>query len=294
MRDDKNLVRLRAKRVLYPEYRPNIYCHAFKAERIDAVERAGGVPILAPDFPRPDRAPIIAVPIQRSKLNDEIQPDYVMPRYVVESLSHQGLYPVFLTFKQWRRQLEYWKPAGIFLGGGNYPVRPEFLANPTNIHPELDFSRFDANIGVLEYAIKHKLPLMGVCAGMQIAGAYFGGKLTSVVNVAPDSTIKHSGRNARHSINIAPASQLAEIVNHTDLMVNSLHRATLSPRHIGDFDVVARSPDGIIEAIELRHPFSSFVGLYQWHPERVAYRAYRTGAPAELFRAFADAINKGF
>ena len=60
------------------------------------------------------------------------------------------------------------KPDGIVLSGGNnisqYPDRDE-----------LEFN-------LIEYAIKYKIPLIGICRGMQIINHYFEGSLIKINN----------------------------------------------------------------------------------------------------------------
>jgi putative glutamine amidotransferase len=72
----------------------------------------------------------------------------------------------------------------------------------------------------------------------------------------------------RHPIEVEPEGRLAEAIGPGAKRVNSLHhQAVLSTG--GNHRVVARSPDGLIEAIELRDRDATRweVGV-QWHPEK--------------------------
>ena len=59
-------------------------------------------------------------------------------------------------------------------------------------------------------------------------------------------------------------SKIYKILQKDKILVNSLHNYHATENHI--YRTVAKSPDGIIEAIE--HPTATFnIGL-QWHPEK--------------------------
>lgn len=96
---------------------------------------------------------------------------------------------------------------------------------------------------VLEYAEKRKLPVLGVCRGMQFMGVMTGGKLAAVKS--------HVGRH--HYVS-------GEITGK----VNSYHTKgfTQCPPK---FRILARSEDGCIEAF--RHENLPWEG-WMWHPER--------------------------
>jgi len=96
---------------------------------------------------------------------------------------------------------------------------------------------------LLSYAKNKRLPVLGVCRGMQMMAHWLGAELKSV-----------SGHiKSRHRLS----------GNITD-EVNSYHAFTLASCP-GDFEVLARSEDGEIEAI--RHRSLPWEG-WMWHPER--------------------------
>jgi putative glutamine amidotransferase len=86
---------------------------------------------------------------------------------------------------------------------------------------------------------------------------------------------------------IEKGSRLSAILNDDPLPVNSLHHQALKEVP-STYRVVARSPDGVIEGIEVpHHPFA--VGV-QWHPEELV--ASRETA-RRLFVAFVDVCRNG-
>jgi N5-(cytidine 5'-diphosphoramidyl)-L-glutamine hydrolase len=139
-------------------------------------------------------------------------------------------YPVPNTLGQhiddWLRVLQ---PSVILLSGGNdigsFPCR--------------DFTEEK----LIKYADKHRLPLLGICRGMQMLGTFFGARLKNVNG------------------HVRSQHKLCGKISQT---VNSYHNQGLlsSPK---DFSILAHSEDGEIEAIE--HNNLPWQG-WMWHPER--------------------------
>lgn len=96
---------------------------------------------------------------------------------------------------------------------------------------------------LLEHAQLHRLPLLGICRGMQMMAYWSGAHLYRV----------HGHVRTRHRLT-------GEIAGH----VNSYHGFSLSTCPEG-FRILARSQDGEIEAI--RHESLPWEG-WMWHPER--------------------------
>jgi putative glutamine amidotransferase len=70
-----------------------------------------------------------------------------------------------------------------------------------------------------------------------------------------------------HDVAVEPNSALARILGVESLVTNSMHHQAL--RDVaGAFRVVARTPDGVVEAVDATfdHPFFAAV---QWHPEEL-------------------------
>lgn len=111
-------------------------------------------------------------------------------------------------------------------------------------------------------------PLLGICHGMQLIGESLGGTFVTDLPArsAGDETA-HMPRDIpddlAHEITIDPNSVLSASKGDGKASVNSLHRHALTGS--GQFRVVARAPDGVIEAIE--GETSGFTLGVQWHPE---------------------------
>ncbi len=96
---------------------------------------------------------------------------------------------------------------------------------------------------LLEYALNHQMPLLGICRGMQMIAHWSG------VGLQPING--HVG--TRHHLS-------GEIAGE----VNSYHGFSLVSCPV-DFEVISTSEDGEIEAI--RHQSLPWEG-WMWHPER--------------------------
>ena len=119
---------------------------------------------------------------------------------------------------------------------------------------------------IARLAYNRQIPMLGICRGIQTLATAFGGKVAQ--DISDVATIKHSQDADRseptHSVIIDEDSSLFDIYKSTKVMVNSFHHQAVA--EAGDkFRVIAKSPDGIIEAMESSE-FKSILGV-QWHSE---------------------------
>ncbi len=127
------------------------------------------------------------------------------------------------------RWIEEINPHGIVLSGGNDIGSCK--------------ERDDAEHQILEYSRDNELPVLGICHGMLAMAVFEGGELHQI-----DGHVRKS-----HDLN-------GEIAGKA----NSFHNYSLAecPEN---FDILARSEDGAIEAIKHQtHPWEGWM----WHPER--------------------------
>ena len=106
-------------------------------------------------------------------------------------------------------------------------------------------------------------PLLGICLGCQWINVAHGGSL--VQDIPSEFEVSHRDRD--HLVDLVPDSRLSKILGVTSTQVNSSHHQAV--RRLGEgLRVVAKCPDGIIEAIEISDTDRFLVGV-QWHPERM-------------------------
>ena len=131
---------------------------------------------------------------------------------------------------------------------------------------------------IIDYALIHQIPLLGICQGMQSMAIYKSG--VDTVKIGNNS--HHLEKDKRHIVSLKP-SRLKEIVGEEKIFVNSYHYETVEES--GQFEITGYSEDGLIEVVENKnHPFQ--IGV-QWHPERMI----EDENMKKLIKAFVDSLD---
>jgi putative glutamine amidotransferase len=156
---------------------------------------------------------------------------------LIQTFHKLGFKPITISnfFKKPSKYLENFNIDGIVLSGGSdigkFPLR-------------------DKNeIKLIAFSIKKKIPLIGICRGMQVINKYFNGQL-----------IKADGHvRKRHAIeNLTSKSTTAVNSYHNYIIkINKIHK-NLKP-------IFRCKKDGSVEAF--LHRTESLLGI-MWHPER--------------------------
>ncbi len=159
---------------------------------------------------------------------------------------------------------------GVLLPGSDSDVDPlRYGAEP---HPNLGSVhsvKDETDLLVLDEIEKRRLPLFGICFGMQVLNVSRGGTLIQDIGSQFPGAIKHQQGLPRdrpsHAVRLADHSFLAVLARDQRVLVNSHHHQAVE--RVGrNLVATAWSADGLIEALEDTRP-DRFALAVQWHPE---------------------------
>ena len=158
----------------------------------------------------------------------------------------------------------------IILTGGE-DINPLEYNDTANIKVcgTINFSRDTLERKLFDFAFKNKLPLVGVCRGMQMMNVASGGSLYGDIPSEIGTTVIHRNNGeVMHEIAIVDTCSLIFPEGTDTIMVNSWHHQGLKimPNHLR---VIARSFDGLPEAVVMEKSTHPFMIAVQFHPERL-------------------------
>ena len=159
---------------------------------------------------------------------------------------------------------------GIILTGGE-DINPLLYNDTVNIKVcgEIDSKRDTLEKKLFDYAFKNKIPLMGICRGMQMINVASGGTLYGDIPLEIGTEVIHRNNGeVMHEIVLDKPCPLIFPIEQDTFLVNSWHHQGL--KKISKIvTVVARSYDGLPEAIVVNKVIHPFMIAVQFHPERL-------------------------
>ena len=111
---------------------------------------------------------------------------------------------------------------------------------------------------IIEFSIEKKIPMFGVCRGMQVINDFFGGEL---------NTVKDSSHVAkRHNI-LLTDTNFQKLLQSDKIEVNSFHNNIIKKESLGNNlqDFAISEKDNTVEGFF--HKDLPIIGV-MWHPER--------------------------
>lgn len=177
---------------------------------------------------------------------------------------------------------------GVVIAGGG-DIDPAIYGAPA--HPMTDVNAPDRDVwelAIAEAALKLRVPLLGICRGMQMLNVACGGTLHQHI---PDLVghHHHSGDDkgfGRHRVRVTAGTTVLSILpDGGEYFEVPTHHHQAADR-VGDgLIAVAWADDGVIEAVESVSPDDFAVGV-QWHPEQ--------GTDFRLFSALIAAADRHY
>tara|TARA_B100000579_G_C22759646_1_gene818297 strand:- start:332 stop:991 length:660 start_codon:yes stop_codon:yes gene_type:complete len=143
----------------------------------------------------------------------------------------------------------------LFLSGGN-TVSCELNSDSEDF--SLSKIRDDVESNLVEKALEKKIPIIGICRGMQFLNNYFGGSLKELEYPNEHTTGNHYVEFNKDNV---------FSVSNKKTKVNSFHNFVID-RLGNNLEILALSEDGLVEAFKhFKYPVYGMM----WHPERRNY-----------------------
>jgi len=161
----------------------------------------------------------------------------------------------------------YHRMDAIIFSGGDDPDPYLYGEEPQEGLGDVTPRRDSFELALTKYVLGGRKPALGICRGIQVLNIAAGGTLWQ--DLKGYTALQHRQLAPRwhtsHLVDIDNDSRLFRITKHKSIRVNSFHHQAV--KEVGEgLRAVARSRDGIIEALESENPQKYIIGM-QWHPE---------------------------
>ena len=160
---------------------------------------------------------------------------------------------------------------GLYLAGGN-DLHPRLYGEkPSGETNDYSILRDNVEKQLLEWALETRIPILGICRGMQLLNVHFGGTLYQDIPTELPESLDHDTSTKQeslvdlsHTLTISDDTKLRTILDAASIGANAHHHQAIKQLGTGVI-ATAHTSDGIIEGIELpNYPYA--VGV-QAHPE---------------------------
>jgi len=183
---------------------------------------------------------------------------------------------------------------GIILTGGE-DINPLEYNDTTNLKicGTINYQRDTLERKLFDFAFKNKLPLVGVCRGMQMMNVASGGSLYGDIPTEIGTTVIHRNNGeVMHEIALSCSNpyytNLIFPLYKDTFLVNSWHHQGL--KDISEnLRIIARSYDGLPEATVMDTSVHPFMIAVQFHPERLGKD---NGIHQQMLESFHNAMIK--
>lgn len=235
------------------------------------LEKMKNLPLMM--FGDEEHTVVVGVLMGRESEHYCLQQDYVI------ALDLAGARVMFLDYKNYLAQLPLCD--ALLLPGGIFDSPEWYYADArADASPEYPSERAKAYAECFHFAQAADMPVLGICAGMQVICAEMGMKLYPSFELV-ETPLQHKTLEPdAHYVQVFEGTAFSELMDCQPwLKVNSRHSELLAPERIQreqlklapnealPLQIYGKSNDGIIEAIgDMEH---GVLGV-QWHPENLA------------------------
>ena len=154
----------------------------------------------------------------------------------------------------------------VLVGGADLdPRRDGYMLHPRVRMLDERREKFDRRL--MDSISKRRIPVFGIGVGMQLLNVSQGGTLLLHIPEDMPKALPHKDlldASHRHGLEVVPGSLMERVYGDGEIRVNSVHHMAVDDVAPG-FQVTARCPDGVVEAIESMTDWMA-MGT-QFHPE---------------------------
>ena len=201
-------------------------------------------------------------------------PRFGINQSYVRALVAAGCAPVLIPLLDDDERLRaiYERLDGILFVGGADVAPQEYGEEPIGNLNVVEAPRDRTELTLARWAVADDLPTLGICRGQQVLNVALGGTLWQDLRHQGVTQVDHSDADGRartaliHRVRLDPDSRLAQLIDETELQVNSLHHQAIKSA-APQLRISGKSDDGVIEAVESLE--RRFLIAVQWHPEEI-------------------------
>jgi putative glutamine amidotransferase len=184
---------------------------------------------------------------------------------------------------------------GVLLTGGRANIEPHHYEGPEFPDDEIiDPSRDALVLPLVRACIAARVPVFGICRGIQEINVALGGSLHYRIHQLPgkndhrrpqhDDVTPEEVHRLNHVVKFTPGGLFQYLTRCDEMMVNSLHAQGVD--RLGERLVVeATALDGVIEGLRYDDDTQFVVGV-QWHAE---WQPEKHALSSALYTAFGEA-----
>jgi putative glutamine amidotransferase len=214
------------------------------------------------------KRPAVGVTIENARKENEV---FRLREDYVRAVESAGGLPLVLAPGRPQDVGDLLDHVGALVLTGGADIDPTLYGEERRPEVKAVFPDRDAfELALCREALRRDLPLLAICRGHQVLNVATGGTLVQDIPSQIPGAGAHESDAERwqtcHEVEILPETRLREILGTERVAVNSFHHQSV--KQLGrELVLSARSPDGVVEGIEMPRQSRRFVLGVQWHPE---------------------------